>query len=273
MDLSFHNHTPATFHQSKVARKLEASTTPSPLDDRTCKRQKLRHHTPTTTRKLTPSASHADLAREIIATSCSTNTSRSSTPASTSTSSDGRKSAGRPKSPSRISSQCLKRATVLRCNRPVQATLPQDVWINIFRHSRPDFLFKARAFSPGFRDAISLDSVWKESLYREFGPSLPNPPQGLSYMQYANLLTRQGCQACDEDEQSRGKARRTYWAFQRRYCESCLADKVIYVCTCQWSVTAHAHTAAGETIEAETLLDQCLPLHRTDDAMSASSKV
>ncbi len=209
------------------------------------------------------------------ASPCSSNTSRSSTPASTS--SDGRTKAGRPKTkqvPPRLSTRCLKRATVLRRNRPVQTSLPQDVWLNIFIHSKPEFLFKARAFAPGFKDAISLDSVWNGSLLEEFGPSLPDPPQGLSYMQYANLLTRHGCQGCNEEKhEGRGKARRTYWAFQRRYCETCLVDKTIYVSTYQPSATAPANTNIGHTIETKARLDHCSPLYRQDDGMSSPSKV
>ena len=155
--------------------------------------------------------------------------SRSRTPASTSF--QGRNKGGRPKtkpSASRPLTKCYKKSTVLRVNRPVEARLPMDVWNRILNYCKPDLLVKLRLVSQGFRDAISNDIIWKDSLIQEFGPLLPEPPQGLSYMHYANLLTSNGCQACHEER--RGKARRTYWAFQRRYCEPCLTERVVFVC-------------------------------------------
>jgi len=238
MHLSFENMTMEIMAASsepkpRRATKRKANTAVRSQDMGPFKQQKPSDDAPFTMNL----SAHSILPNEntigVYASPCSSNTSRSSTPASTL--SDGRKRAGRPKTKqtaSKLSTRCLNKATVLRCNRPVLASLPQDVWINIFIHSKPEALFKARAFASGFKDAISLDSVWRGSLLGEFGPSLPDPPQGLSYMQYANLLTRHGCQGCNEVKHAgRGKARRTYWAFQRRYCETCLVDKITYVST------------------------------------------
>lgn len=236
----------------KVAKR-KASTAARSQDEGSFRQQKLSDDATITTSPFAASIFPNGITVGAYASPCSSSTSRSSSPACTS--SDGSKKAGRPKvkqTPSTLSTRCLTRATVLRRNRPVQASLPQDVWINIFNHCKPESLFKARTFASGFKDAISLDSVWKGSLLEEFGPSLPNPPQSLSYMQYANLLTRHGCQGCSEAKHARrGKARRTYWAFQRRYCEACLVDKIIYVRSYLASATASANTKIGKTIATE----------------------
>lgn len=235
MHLSFENITIESMAASSEPKpsnvaKRKANTA-CPQDEGPVKRQNTQYDAPIITGPFASRILSNDTIVDAIASPCSSNTSRSSTPASTS--SDRPKQVGRPKSkmpPAKLSTRCLKKSTVLRCSRPVNASLPQDVWINILIHSRPESLFKARAFASGFKDAMLLDSVWKGSLREEFGPLLPDPPQGLSYMQYANLLTRHGCQGCNETKhEGRGKARRTYWAFQRRYCEICLAEKIIYV--------------------------------------------
>lgn len=125
------------------------------------------------------------------------------------------------------STKCLQKGTVLRVNRLVQAQIPMDVWLNIFSYAKPDFLFKARFVCKSFNEALLKESAWKQALLQQFGPSLPQPPAGLSQMNYANLLTQYGCQSCRDE--GKGSTRRTYWAFQRRYCETCLVDKIVFV--------------------------------------------
>lgn len=157
-------------------------------------------------------------------------TTRFSTPLSTS--SQERNKGGRPKAKSAASktlTKHFKKPTVLRVNRPVETWVPMDVWHKVFARCKPDLLFKLRLVCHGFKDAVSTENVWRNSLSLEFGEGLPEPPQGLSYFHYANLLTRHGCQACNQE--GRGQTRRTYWAFQRRYCENCILDKVVFVST------------------------------------------
>lgn len=243
MNFTFKISTIATFSnpQPKKATKRKTNAAASLQDEQAVKKQKLSDDSPfyAATDDLTPACLNTVFVHDERMTSISSTTTRSSTPASTS--SEGRKQAGflrsRTSTP-KLSTRNLKRSTMLRQNHPVRTNLPQDVWINIFKHCKPETLFKARALARGFNETISFDSVWKQSLIEEFGPSLPDPPEGLSYMNYANLLTRYGCQACKEAKPGRGKARRTYWAFQRRYCEKCLDEKIIYVSAIQPAATA-----------------------------------
>jgi len=171
---------------------------------------------------------------------CISPISRSSTPAPTSI--QRRRKVGRPRTKALLtgpSTKRFKKSTVLRVNRPVEARLPMDIWDRIFEFSKPEALFKLRSVSPGFKEALSKEGVWKDSLFQEFGPSLPDPPQDLSYMHYANLLTSHGCQACNN--LCGGKARRTYWAFQRRYCEICLVDKIVFVSALELVANKHSY--------------------------------
>ena len=121
----------------------------------------------------------------------------------------------------------LKKATVLRVNRLVKAELPMDIWLHVFKYCKPDFLFKIRSISKSFKDALSKESAWSQTLCQQFGSNLPPPPPGLSYMNYANLLTQHGCQCCRDE--GKGSTRRTYWAFQRRFCETCLDKNIVFV--------------------------------------------
>ena len=135
------------------------------------------------------------------------------------------------------------RNKTLRKNRPVQTELDMDVWVTIFANSKPDLLFKLRLVCSGFRDALSPNSsVWKHSLNLEFslksasGLAVPDPPPGLSWINYTYLLTGRGCQACGTKS-----AKKTRWAFERRYCDSCLTKKIVWVCGLHMPFNEHTN--------------------------------
>lgn len=132
---------------------------------------------------------------------------------------------GRPRTTTVPSSKPTKAPTKLRQDRPVMARIPIDVWQTILGFCKPAFLLKARQVSSSFKTALSFDSAWKTARLRMYGRDHPDPPTGISEMQYADLLTGVGCQSRDCE----GKPRRTYWAFQRRWCEPCLAQNVVSV--------------------------------------------
>ena len=160
----------------------------------------------------------------------SADTTRSSTPSTNC--STPRNKGGRPRTKPPISNpptKNLKKATVLRVNRLVKAVLPMDIWLHVMRYCNIEFLLKMRSISRAFREALSTDSdtVWSQTLRRQFGSNLPAPPPGLSQMHYANLLTQHGCQSCRDE--GKGSTRRTYWAFQRRFCEGCLDRNIVFV--------------------------------------------
>lgn len=107
----------------------------------------------------------------------------------------------------------------LRKNYPVNQELCADVWTKIFDFSPPEFLLQARQTNSLFRMLLCKQSQWKKARLHTYGLDHPDPPPGLTEMQYADLLTGVGCQTkgCGERQ-----TRKVYWAFQRRWCLKCL---------------------------------------------------
>ena len=132
-----------------------------------------------------------------------------------------------------------KGPTRFQKNHPVKATLNIDVWENILLFCSPDFLLKARTISTTFRSILKNDSlIWKRARVNHFGPDMPDPPSGLSEQQYADLLTGNGCQTlgCESS-----KARKTYWAVQRRLCLECFHKAFLPVSTLISIQVVHFH--------------------------------
>lgn len=242
MEITFENHSISTVRRTieKKATKRKATGPALPQDEIPFKRQKLTFGSIPTAENSIESICFPGIIEDTSAY-----TSRSSTPASMS--SNERNKGGRPRTKKavlpKVSTKSLKRPTVLRVNRPVQAEIPLDIWKEVLGMCDPATLFKARTISHTFKDEASREDVFKYSLRLHFGPSLPDAPPGLSYMHYANLLIQRGCQGCIEENQ--GTARRTYWAFQRRYCELCLVDKVSVVSRNPMAVETYTDPMTG----------------------------
>lgn len=123
----------------------------------------------------------------------------------------------------------LKCKTRLRKDRPVVAEVNLDIWREILAFCPPDFLIKARGVCKTFKSILDEKSqmVWQLSRIRYFGPAIPDPPLGVSEMQYADLITGTGCQNINCKMEK--AARKTYWAFQRRLCDDCLHARAVKV--------------------------------------------
>ena len=151
----------------------------------------------------------------------SSSTSRSSTPEQTQ-----RNKGGRPRTEKQFPRQKqLRIRTKLRTNRPVVNRIPCEVWQNIFEFCPPDFLLKAEEIEYFDEILQENESTWRVARLREFGFDMPEPPPGISEQEYADLLSGSGCQNCIEM-----LTRRTYWGFQKRWCDACLARHVAPVC-------------------------------------------
>jgi hypothetical protein len=122
-----------------------------------------------------------------------------------------------PASPCRVNGP-----TSLRKNRAVKAGVHFDIWVKILEYCPPKFLVKAREIDSTFRHILGRNTIWKRSFQNTYGESCPDPPLGLSYMQYADLVGGFGCQAkgCPK------AARKIYWAFLRRWCEDCFRSRI-----------------------------------------------
>ncbi|KAK8180388.1 uncharacterized protein BKA78DRAFT_61871 [Phyllosticta capitalensis] len=114
--------------------------------------------------------------------------------------------------------------TRIRKDRRVHTPVYQDVWKRIFELSDPAMLFTYEKVSPDFLHALEYSHIWRHAMRHHFGPDLPPTPSGITDRQYADLLSGQGCMRCHEP-----KARKTYWAFLRRWCTKCFSQKIIKV--------------------------------------------
>ncbi|KAG8533208.1 uncharacterized protein KY384_001991 [Bacidia gigantensis] len=113
--------------------------------------------------------------------------------------------------------------TRLRKDKPVRTGLVTDVWEIILDFCPLEKLLKLRGLSPTFHSVLSGDKVWRASRLNQFGSDHPPPPNGLAEWQYANLLIGTGCHGAGCKEKN---TRRTYWAFQRRWCEKCCHNNI-----------------------------------------------
>ena len=156
---------------------------------------------------------------------------------------------GRPRTRQADAPKKFKGPARFQKNRPIKARVNVDIWENILLHCSPDFLLKARTFSPTFRSVLKDDShIWKRARINHFGPDMPDPPAGLSEPQYADLLTRTGChtRGCESK-----KTRKTYWVFQKRLCIDCFRKSIIqvsilnenFMSSSAWSKTRVAQSA------------------------------
>ncbi|KAK7607184.1 hypothetical protein BKA81DRAFT_359109 [Phyllosticta paracitricarpa] len=112
--------------------------------------------------------------------------------------------------------------TRIRKDRRVHTPVYQDVWKRIFELSDPAMLFTYEKVSSEFLQALGYSHIWRHAMRHHFGPNLPPTPSGITDRQYADLLSGQGCMSCREP-----KARKTYWAFLRRWCTKCFGEKII----------------------------------------------
>ncbi|KAL8952422.1 MAG: hypothetical protein Q9222_001657 [Ikaeria aurantiellina] len=119
----------------------------------------------------------------------------------------------------------------LRKTRPVQAGIHIDIWCAIIENSALSFVFKIKDIAKKIRQLlVDKPNIWKTVRLSTYGPDHPDPPPGLNERQYADLLVGCGCQSkgCKDF-----KARKTYWAFQRRWCIPCMKKNVVMEAGCK----------------------------------------
>lgn len=136
---------------------------------------------------------------------------------------------GRPRTAHLKEKKPPKGRTILKKSKPLfggKRQVPQDAWNLIFERCSPEFLLSARKVSQDFRHALNMEHVWRNGRLNTFGVEHPPCPSTLNEMQYADLLFGLGCQArgCPNK-----MARKTYWAYQRRWCDNCLHQQVMEV--------------------------------------------
>ncbi|KAL9605102.1 MAG: hypothetical protein Q9219_000036 [cf. Caloplaca sp. 3 TL-2023] len=130
---------------------------------------------------------------------------------------------GRPKASIKVPPKPIKKL-VLRQNKPVQTTLPIDVWAQILSHSNPAAVLRLSNVCRDLRALLSEVSVWKAIRHNNYGADHPDPPPGITERQYVDLIVGTGCQSKDCNNHRTNK---TIWAFRRRWCPPCLRKKTV----------------------------------------------
>ncbi|KAL9586787.1 MAG: hypothetical protein Q9212_000673 [Teloschistes hypoglaucus] len=114
---------------------------------------------------------------------------------------------------------------------PLQTLVPFDIWHCIIVNSPLSLVFKIKDVSKETRSLLTDKvAVWQDVRHRTYGPDHPGPPVGITEPQYADLLVGFGCQDkhCDDK-----RARKVYWAFQRRWCTSCMRKNTVQEDSCR----------------------------------------
>ncbi|KAF2441724.1 hypothetical protein P171DRAFT_434361 [Karstenula rhodostoma CBS 690.94] len=137
----------------------------------------------------------------------------------------------------------FRRGTVLK------KQVDLDSWFTILRFSDPAQLLEMRTrIVSCYRFLRDNPMLWKHSRDHFYDDTLPDPPSELSEFQYAHLRHGHGCMSCHTKS-----TRKTYWAFLRRWCKTCLHSRII-----------KEHDVLGMLKEAneEHMLDllKCLPV-------------
>lgn len=111
----------------------------------------------------------------------------------------------------------FRRGTVLK------KQVDLDSWFTILRFSDPAQLLEMRTrIASCYRFLRDNPMLWKHSRDHFYDDTLPDPPSELSEFQYAHLRHGHGCMSCHTKS-----TRKTYWAFNRRWCKTCLHSKII----------------------------------------------
>ncbi|KAH8730183.1 hypothetical protein GQ44DRAFT_578127, partial [Phaeosphaeriaceae sp. PMI808] len=123
-----------------------------------------------------------------------------------------------------------------------------DSWFIILSFSDPAQLLLMRSGVPScYRFLRDNPMLWKLSRSYHYGSDLPEPPSELTEYQYADLRHDHGCMSCKAPN-----TRKTYWAFLRRWCKTCLQSKTLK----EHDAMVMLRDANGEDI---SYLHKCLP--------------
>lgn len=117
----------------------------------------------------------------------------------------------------------LPKPTKFRRGKTLSKGVDLDCWFTILSFSDPAQLLEMRSkIASCYRFLRDNPMLWKHSRNYYYGGSLPEPPSELTEFQYAHLRHGHGCMSCGTPS-----TRKTYWAFLRRWCKTCLQSKTI----------------------------------------------
>jgi hypothetical protein len=110
-----------------------------------------------------------------------------------------------------------------RKQKTISKGVDLDCWFTILTFSDPAQLLEMRSkIASCYRFLKNNPMLWKHSRNYYYGETMPDPCSELSEFQYAHLRHGHGCMSCGAVN-----TRKTYWAFLRRWCKTCLQSKTI----------------------------------------------
>lgn len=113
--------------------------------------------------------------------------------------------------------------TRFRKGKVLEKGFDLDTWFTILTFSDPAQLLEMRSKIPScYRFLRDNPMLWVHSRNNHYGDDMPEPPSGLDEFQFAHLRHGHGCMSCGAPS-----TRKTYWAFLRRWCKTCLQSKTV----------------------------------------------
>lgn len=113
--------------------------------------------------------------------------------------------------------------TRFRKGKVLEKGFDLDTWFTILTFADPAQLLEMRQKIPScYRFLRDNPMLWVHSRNNHYGDDMPEPPSGLDEFQYAHLRHGHGCMSCGAPS-----TRKTYWAFLRRWCKTCLQSKTV----------------------------------------------
>lgn len=138
--------------------------------------------------------------------------------------------------------------TRFRKGKILEKGVDLDCWFTILSFSDPAQLLEMRQkIASCYRFLRDNPMLWVHSRNYYYGNDMPEPPSGMTEFEYAHLRHGHGCMSCGAPS-----TRKTYWAFLRRWCKTCLQSKTIK----EHDAMVVMRTAG---IEDVSLLRKCLP--------------
>lgn len=116
-----------------------------------------------------------------------------------------------------------RKPTRLRKGKTLSKGVDLDCWFTILSFSDPAQLLEMRSkIASCYRFLRDNPMLWKHSRNYYYGSDMPDPPSQLTEFEYAHLRHGHGCMSCHAPN-----TRKTYWAFLRRWCKTCLQSKTL----------------------------------------------
>ncbi|KAJ4349014.1 hypothetical protein N0V95_004951 [Ascochyta clinopodiicola] len=113
--------------------------------------------------------------------------------------------------------------TRFRKGKILEKGVDLDCWFTILSFSDPAQLLEMRQkIASCYRFLRDNPMLWVHSRNYYYGSDMPEPPSDLNEFQYAHLRHGHGCMSCGAPS-----TRKTYWAFVRRWCKTCLQSKTV----------------------------------------------